>query len=505
MSKSFHDAFVAEYDNTRFNSHKTILVAPPVSESSLMALVGNHTTKELKKLCAAFDISATWYNHARKEQLVERIVKRLRTGVKPRQIAATAGKLGSDSFMSEALKLMFDVTEACPTFVCGDQTVAHPTDVWYFDTESANIGRLNTDNMTAVAESIAHTMEPPPWPLAEPTPEPVKEPTVTQPVTPTPAPAAATGLDGILKAIITESIGDEVKNELSKMGITQEKVEDLIMGVLNKSTMPSVVKRVDPAPGEPTLELAHTCLKKAQFYLDGGDSIYLNGPAGSGKTEASRQLARIYDLDLTIISCTGDMTVYDIVGYNDGHGKYNPTPFYHAWCEGHFILIDEVDKAPGEVTVFLNAATEQGLLTFPNGEQVEKKDGCKIVLTGNTKLSGADSIYNTANKQDGSFANRLIPVAWPYDEYLEECLAIRASLAWGGNERQAKESHNAIKKIRKVTDEFGMNYIVGQRQTMKVAQTVARGLSLEEAVEDIVYGWMDENDADRVREGVKHA
>lgn len=59
-----------------------------------------------------------------------------------------------------------------------------------------------------------------------------------------------------------------------------------------------------------------------------------------------------------------------------------------------------------------------------------------------------------------------------------------------------------ITKIRELVEEFGMNYVVGQRQSMMLAAAIGAGRPEATAIEEVVYGWMDDNDASRIREKV---
>lgn len=317
------------------------------------------------------------------------------------------------------------------------------------------------------------------------------------------APKQTTGLEEALGLLIHDNVGDRVKEEMDARGITEDAVQKIVMEVISKKALPQFTKRVKPKKGEPEFDLVHMRYADAKFWLDMNQSVYLNGPAGSGKTVAAQQLAQSFDNQCLIHSCHGEMTVYDLCGYMDGNGKYNPTPFYKAWKAGHIILIDEVDKAPGEVNVFLNAATAQGIITFPNGEILKKKDTCHIILTGNTKMAGADATYSTGQRQDASFSNRLVAIDWPYDKHLETMLANQEVKAYGGKPEQATEVVEKISQIRKAVATLGMSYVVGQRQTMMVSAGVATGRSQTKVYQEIVYGWMDDNDVKRIRSEVK--
>jgi hypothetical protein len=329
-------------------------------------------------------------------------------------------------------------------------------------------------------------------------PEPVQEPIMTK--TTTPSASAAAGIEGALGALIRDNVGSVVRTQLHEMGITTDSVKALICDVIAEKAIPHVTVRKNPDPADPPFKLVHMNYEAAKFWLDMGVSIYLNGPAGSGKTVAAQQLAEEYGRNCTIIPCHGEMTVYDLSGYRDGHGEFCPTPFYHAWQRGDVIVIDEVDKSPGEVNVFLNSATAQGVITFPNGETLEKQEQSHLIFTGNTKMSGADAAYSAGQRQDGSFSNRLVAIDWPFDANLELALAEQEAIAHGGTKLQGKSVLTKIQKIRSVLEDLGMTYIVGQRQTMMASAALAAGRSEDTVYAEVVYNWMDPRDAERVKE-----
>jgi MoxR-like ATPase len=292
---------------------------------------------------------------------------------------------------------------------------------------------------------------------------------------------------------------------LNQRGITTEAMEAIISKVVMESVNVPKMVRTNPTPANPTgtTTLTHKAYDRACFWLSNGYSVYLNGPSGSGKTFAAMQLADSFSQELTIISCHGEMTVYDLIGFTDGHGNYKPTEFYKAWSDGNMILMDEVDKAPGEVNVLLNAALAQGTITFPSAGTIKKQPSTMLLFTGNTKMSGADAIYSAGQRQDGSFSNRMISISWPFDDVLESMLAKSAAEQAGGSAQIGEEVFQKIKAIRKQIEEYGMNYVVGQRQSMAAADAIAKGQDRETVYDEVIFSWMDENDARRLKEATQ--
>jgi len=309
----------------------------------------------------------------------------------------------------------------------------------------------------------------------------------------------ATPLEEAMSGILVNALGTKLEEAVKNLGLTKEAMEAMIRQVFSEAALPTVRQIPITTAGEPTLKMVHANFEDAEFWMKYGHSVYLNGPSGSGKTVAATQLAELFETELTIISCHGEMTVYDLTGFVDGHGKFNETEFYKAWRDGNIILMDEVDKAPGEVNVLLNAALAQGTITFPVGT-IFKKNSTKLIFTGNTKMSGADAIYSAGQRQDGSFSNRMISIEWPFDEALERALSEESCKSTGGTAEEGKECHQKIMRIRETIDELGMSYVVGQRQSMMYAKAIGAGREKGKAIQEVVYGWMDQNDAKRIEE-----
>ena len=72
-----------------------------------------------------------------------------------------------------------------------------------------------------------------------------------------------------------------------------------------------------------------------------GQSPLLIGPAGCGKTEMAKQLAKELGLDFYSDSSISDE--YKVCGFEDANGLYQKTPFFDAFTKGGLYCLDEVD------------------------------------------------------------------------------------------------------------------------------------------------------------------
>lgn len=480
------------------------------------------TVKEIKRICPRLDIKATWYNKANKQDLKAGILLQIDKNGFNKQFFDDFLDSNLVDYWSDMHDEVVGSVHFTQLYVRGEQSRyedARELHMWksYFPINSYK-HRDNKRTSSSLMDQRHHPNRE--WPSKQEDPkgilgiyipvsqrtpgsdpitgEPVKEPSMAT-VQSIQAPVIG-GLEGIMSELIKGALADKVESVLDSRGLTKEAVKDVIVGVIMDKALPTAITVPTPSVGGPSLQLVHQNFEAAEFWLSYGYSVYLNGPSGSGKTVAATQLAERFEGELTIISCHGEMTVYDLTGFTDANGQYKQTEFFKAWRDGNIILMDEVDKAPGEVNVLLNAALAQGTLTFPVGT-LQRRKATKLLFTGNTKMSGADAIYSAGQRQDASFSNRMISVAWPFDLALEQTLAENECERHGGTRLNGKSAHMRIIKIREKIEEMGMNYVVGQRQSMMLAAAVGTGRSIDVTLEEVVYGWMDPNDADRIRGG----
>jgi MoxR-like ATPase len=126
----------------------------------------------------------------------------------------------------------------------------------------------------------------------------------------------------------------------------------------------------------------------------GIDRIILFGPAGTGKTYAGLKLGDTQRGAWRLV-CTEDMTDANITGHYkpsaDGTWKWNSGSAILAWdgdgLAGGRLVIDEIDKASGDVEGLILAMTdspESASWVHPeNGRVMKPRDGFSVVMTTN--------------------------------------------------------------------------------------------------------------------------
>jgi ATP-dependent Clp protease ATP-binding subunit ClpA len=154
-----------------------------------------------------------------------------------------------------------------------------------------------------------------------------------------------------------------------------------------------------------------TSIKMARAGLRGGDkpigSFLLAGPTGVGKTEVTRQLAKILGLELIRFDMSEYMerhTVSRLIGAPPGYVGFDQGGLLTDAVTKHphaVVLLDEIEKAHPEVFNLLLQVMDHGTLTDNNGR---KADFRSVILVMTTN-AGAENISRRSigfTKQDHS-------------------------------------------------------------------------------------------------------
>ena len=201
-------------------------------------------------------------------------------------------------------------------------------------------------------------------------------------------------------------------------------------------------------------------------------NAWLAGPAGSGKTTAARMAADA--LGLTFGPMGAMSQAHELLGFVDANGTFHETPFTRAYRAGGVCLLDELDSADASITLLLNGPLDNGLLTLPTGEVIERHPDFVCIGAGNTWGNGATAEYMGRNRLDGAFLDRFAGLDWSYDEALETALAGNA--AWSGRVQSARRRAAAA----------GLKVLITPRASIRGAALIRQGLEAE-AVARMTY------------------
>lgn len=189
-------------------------------------------------------------------------------------------------------------------------------------------------------------------------------------------------------------------------------------------------------------------------------NVWLAGPAGSGKTTAARNVARALGLPFMFNGAID--AEHKLLGFQDAQGRVVRRPFREAFEHGGVYLFDEVDGSHPSALLPFNAAISIGQCDFPDAI-VSRHPDCIVIAAANTYGQGATHDYVGRLKQDQTFLDRFIQMAWGYDDELEEAIA--------GNSAWVKK----VQAIRQACDDIGIRHVVSPRASIQGAAMLKGG------------------------------
>ena len=268
-----------------------------------------------------------------------------------------------------------------------------------------------------------------------------------------------------------ERIKSEIRGEiitiLAGFGIKQQK--ELIVRTDKGETL----SKLDD-------ETMHPMLTRVLKLAARGESIYLFGPAGSGKTFGACQIARILGRECIVQTMPG-VTAGKILGFVDAGGREVLTAFIKAFVEGHVFVADEFDRTIPSVAAAFNSALANRWFTVGN-QTIRAHENFVFIATGNTDMRGATRQYTAAQPLDLSTAARFAFIHWGYDEPTETAIVSKL----------LPDGHNALlDRGRKLRAALALDKVdtvwSGPREMEKIALDLLDGATMREAVNAWVW------------------
>ena len=212
--------------------------------------------------------------------------------------------------------------------------------------------------------------------------------------------------------------------------------------------------------------------------------VFLAGPAGSGKTTAAENVAKALDRPFFVQPPVADK--FEILGFRDANGTYQPTEFYR-WAKaapGAVLVLDEMDGSNPNALLAINTALANGYVVFPEG-RVDIPREHVVIANGNTWGFGGTSEYVGRNRLDAATLNRFVGrIDWQYDERLEQTLALNA----GGTVERVRAS----RRVRGYLTKHAIKIVWSPRDTVAYCQLRAQGYDHRGALSLTAVASLDE-------------
>lgn len=227
-----------------------------------------------------------------------------------------------------------------------------------------------------------------------------------------------------------------------------------------------------------TIDSPHYMLERVLKHVAAGNNVALVGPAGTGKSYLSRQVAKA--LGREYFTNGALMSKYDLIGFVDANGTYHETPAYRAVTRGGLHCFDELDGSVAEAVVAFNGMIDdQPFYTFPCG-QVEKHPDYVAIACMNTFGYGPNAEYVGRFKQDAASMDRFVTLYIDYDRKVEAAL---------GDDDIVKR----VWALRDATQALGIKRVVSTRMIIKAMKARAAGMSRADIDSDVFFAGMDDD------------
>ena len=304
----------------------------------------------------------------------------------------------------------------------------------------------------------------------------------TEPAAPAPKPARTTNPEAGLLEALRAAVGTttDTAHRLEQM---EAKIEALA------GSAPQTIRfQIGDAPAGATIPNARPELARiVRFIAAGMMNVWTTGPAGSGKTTLAHQVADALGRPFGLQSFAADSSAGSLIGGIDAAGIYHETAFIHAYETGGVYLLDEIDAAPAEILVAVNAALANGHLSLPRHHDhtrrtIKRHPNTVIFAAANTYGTGATAQYVGRSQIDAATLDRFAGAVFTigYDAALERQLC------------PDETTREIVQNMRAACEATGLRRIVSTRAVIAAARMNAAGFDASEIIDALTQGWTAE-------------
>lgn len=324
-----------------------------------------------------------------------------------------------------------------------------------------------------------------------------------------------------LAAAIAAAVAPHVK-----AGIDREQVEQIVDERIVDSLLPRRIEVVIPGSGDvKDVGVQHAYFEALRRCVMARLTVWLVGPAGSGKTSIAASIAESLGLPHYSMSVCATTSKADLLGYkNVMDGTYVQTDLRQAYEHGGVFLLDEIDAGNPNVMVIMNALLANGHCGFPDG-MVKKHPDFIPIAGANTIGMGADKQFVGRNKLDEATRDRFVMMDLPYDPVIEAVMAGVCPTCFSEAERpapyefiQVEDKANAendrllkadaekrcaafcrkIVKVRNAMAELKVRHIVSPRATKAGCTLIRLGFTMHDVMNMAVWKGLDADTVSKI-------
>lgn len=222
------------------------------------------------------------------------------------------------------------------------------------------------------------------------------------------------------------------------------------------------VKRIDGTWREIS-DTVHPAFKKVYALAQSRKHVLLVGPAGSGKSYLTEQIANALETEdgecfrFGMISCSGGMSEGQLIGRllptgESGRFEYIETDFVRCFRDGGVFLCDEMDACDPNVLIVINAALANKKLVLtnhPDCPMLKQHEDFVFIGAANTFGRGADRMYCGRNALDEATLDRfrIGQVEMDYSEEVDKALCPDDALRTRLQRYRRRVNENRLERI----------------------------------------------------------
>lgn len=291
----------------------------------------------------------------------------------------------------------------------------------------------------------------------------------------------------------------EKVEKVQTAGGVEQAIADLVAGLgikaeaeLDEQRVIELIAKYSNAPRLTTVEIKHEEREQVVLrenvhkdypivmaHIAAGVNVALVGPAGSFKSTTLKQVAEDLEKDYYIVS--SPQTRSEIVGYNDGNGKYNRTPMRDAYEFGGLIVVEEFDGANPKALLAANNLVANEDTDFPDG-MVKRHPNFVCVMAGNTFGTGASRQYVGRTQIDAATLDRFAFIEYGYDEALERKVA-RTEFDHDSVDAWVSD----VQVFRAKVEKAGIRHVVSPRASIMGARLLKQGLPRDVITKTVLH------------------